>query len=286
MNTTTEDLLRQGKQLRQEGKLEDMSNPVIIIAKQRSGTNLLRSLLTSSNLFRDFGEIFHPLGREKSHNNFWRFRENKLQEDFSLLLPSPGNLKKMFKLYIKHLQSNCNRPYFLIDIKYNSVNNFNPCWHSPASPPFLFELIRQNNIPVIHLVRSRVLENYCSELLARKTQVWKTKDISYESQEKIFVDIKDALKGINYRTQEISLFKSYLKDYKNSIFLEYSELKDNDNNLSEKAKKEIANLLNLNRQLETSPSKLRKVAPPLSELILNYNDLVSKLREANLDHYI
>src|ERR1035437_5357691 len=126
---------------------------LIIVARQRTGTNWLRSMLGNSTTGQDLGEIFHPDLEFKGNFFVWYKEKN---------IPIPFHRKydwccKLFNEYLDFIEGNCAVP--VIDLKYHSFNAFAPSWISPTKPPLILQLAMERKYKVIHMLRRNLLEN-------------------------------------------------------------------------------------------------------------------------------
>lgn len=249
--------------------------PVFVIATQRSGTNLFRSLLVSTGYFTDFKEVFHS--NTNSEINFFNFRRKLYAKNLELSLPSNDNLKKIFNQYLKHLKSKANTPYFFVDIKYNSFGHLAPYWQGQLEIPRLLNLIKSHKFPIIHIVRDNVLETECSLRLAQKNLNHTLRSNEKLKFSSVHLD-KETIKDIlDRRLQEIELFKSWLDDYKPVIEIEYSNIIE-DNSLSQSAKDRLSKLLDLNIT-QTTKTPYKKMASSLKNTIENYEEIHGVLKD-------
>ena len=259
------------------------SKCILLIAKQRSGTHLLQSLLSSLPYFSSHDEVFHQNGI-KSNKNYFNFRRDRFKENPDLSIPTIENIKHLFDSYFDFLGNSATTDYCITDIKYNSVSHFVPIWHSPVKQPTLITLAKQNSLPIIHLVRENVLEAYASMLLARKNKQYaKYRDKSLKFTT-ININPQTIVCELQNRLKEIDFFRSYLDNYKYSCYIKYSEILE-DQSLSKSVKDKIKLLLKVNIQ-EKNYTPYAKMAPTLEEMIENYDEVLDILIKNNLSYLI
>lgn len=249
-----------------------MSNPVVVVAKQRSGTNLLRRTLASSQYFEDLNEVFHM--NNDQPNLFWQFRQELIKENYELAFPSQENQTQIFSLFIDKI-SNASVDFSLIDIKYNSSHHLNHLWQDPLETPYLLELLAKNNIPIIHLVRKNIFETYVSLMTASKLNVWVSWDKSFTHYLTFKIDINHMLAFLKNLKKEINLYRQWLYSFKGIIVTElnYENLLNTQGGFSEKIEQEICDFLQISEKLNlTIPTK--KIAKSLQETVENYEDEV------------
>lgn len=261
-----------------------MQIPVIVVAKQRSGTNLLRRTLGTSTLFEDMNEVFHH--REPAH--FWNFRSALVQEDPSLLLPTEENQAKVLSLFFESLKETLvSKKFFLIDIKYNSVHHLNPIWHNPIDIPHIFSILAEQEVPVIHLVRTNILETYVSSLVANNLKVWVTQRENLVKDLRLKVNTKQLLAQLRRRQREIETFRTWFSELNSlhTIELNYESLLNEKSSFSQSVLDEIREFLAVNESLEVS-TPTKKIASSLPEMIENYDEIVSTLAQTEFSPFL
>ena len=253
---------------------------LIVVARQRSGTNLLRSLLVDSKQFIDYKEVF---GQKvtNSPNSYFNFRRKLYQENIDYSLPTVENVETIFRKYLEYLQGK-SKNRFILDIKYNSFCHFTPFWHSPLEPPMLVKLIKKYQIPVIHLIRDNVLETECSTELYRKNWVATLREGEKLKHSTVSIDPNTIINKLNERNQEIDLFKNYFDNYKYVCTINYAEI--GKGSLTTQTRKKIFEKFNIAIE-EDVTSPLKKMGRSLSETIENYEE-ISKLLLKNGFEYL
>ena len=249
----------------------NLQKALIVVATQRSGTNLLRSLLVDSKQFVDYKEVFGQKVVD-SPNSYFNFRRKLYQENLDYSLPTNENVEMIFQKYLEYLQDKSNNR-FILDIKYNSFCHFTPFWHSPSEPPMLVKLIKKYQIPVIHLIRDNVLETECSTELYRKNWIATLREGEQLKYSTVSIDTNTIIKKLNKRNKEIKLFKDYFKNYQYVCTINYAEISKG--SLTTQTRNKIYEKFNIEIK-EDVTSPLKKMGRCLSETIENYTE-VSKL---------
>ena len=283
------------------------TSPVFIIANQRSGTNLLRGALSSCHLFENCYEIFHPkfidnnkkilktkflqainYPKRKPERNFWNFKKMALLSQPHMVVPTSENLRKLFSLYIKELNL-YDTKIPLVDVKYNSVHHLDPIWrHSSYERPFLFDLLAEANIPVIHLIRRNSFESYVSYKLAMKSGTWVSVKKSACTTTKLKINLEDMLTNIRHRQGEISLYQKWLKEVSHLKILEldYESLIDDNQEFSHITKNKIFDFLDIKDNYELRVPTKKIVATPMPALIINYDEVETTLKKNGFGQFL
>lgn len=210
-----------------------IENCIFIIAKQRSGTTLLRRGLSTTNYFYDLNEIFHPDAKDL----YWSFLKQEVAQNQNLVLPTKHNQDYLLTKFLTQNQQKVKteKPFakLLVDVKYNSFCNNNLVWHSPMQKPYLFQYIKNQKLQVIHLVRNNIFQAYLSEQYALSTNTWHLMSQPSEDRinQKIDININELKYQIEFRQSEINYFRSSLKQLNiNHVELAYEDIIDSQKN--------------------------------------------------------
>jgi hypothetical protein len=100
-----------------------------MLARQRSGTNALRSVLNSHPDVFCLTEVFSFMDRNSKHRltrktNFFNFLVNYAGGDVSRILPDQH--EKIFLAYLAFLRSFSKKRFILIDVKFNTTHFLTP----------------------------------------------------------------------------------------------------------------------------------------------------------------
>ncbi|GAL24222.1 sulfotransferase putative [Vibrio variabilis] len=247
---------------------------VALVARQRSGTGALGSILNQHPEVRYCGEIFHN-NHSKAHNFFNFVAAEVKKENFDFLLP--GNADYKFEKYIEHLHSCFQDRVKVVDIKYNSFHHLNECWHGLTEAPNLIKLLKKHNIPIIHLTRRNTLKTYVSSQLAHKNSAWHTSVQSKAKVKTVELDPVLTLRWLNHTQLEISRMNSLLSNYPQVLEIEYQELFDEEGYLDSKVGSTIASILDVQDFKRTKPLIIKQAKSHLSSSILNLDEIKNKL---------
>lgn len=261
-------------------QLELESRPVIVLAHARTGTHLLRGILSSSDEIDDFGEIFLPGDWPHRTGGFWEFYRDWLPADPGRAVPTPENRRLLFTDYLTNLDRLCSAPFMLLDVKYGGIANLNPFYHLPDQRPYLFKLFERYEIPVIHLMRRNLLQQHCSRILADETERWVVPvgaDAPAPVEQSIVVDVDLLVGKLTRMALRVQFFDGYLSGYHRYLRLHYEDLLEN-GVLSDQTRQSIGQLLNRLISVDGTP-QTRKVTPPLSSFVANYDAVEKTLKD-------
>lgn len=148
---------------------------VILLARQRSGTTVLRSVLEHHPDIHCLPEVFNanPSPYDTSRFPdvyFFDWLEANARPSVPAVLRSRDAMAELFDAYMEFLRARSDKRFVIVDVKYNSAHHFDGPWRSLNELPLLFELIEQRRVRVMHLVRSNYLRTYLSLRRAQTTR--------------------------------------------------------------------------------------------------------------------
>lgn len=153
-----------------------MAHPdfTVLLARQRTGTNALRSVLDTHPDIHCFGEIFKfeektsadPLTRA---GNYFTFLEQYCAADITRAFPDRH--EQIFADYRAYLTGLTAKRLTLVDVKYNSTHHISAVWRAIADPT-LFTLIKTSGVAVLHLTRRNLLRCVLSHLKGRASNTF------------------------------------------------------------------------------------------------------------------
>jgi hypothetical protein len=190
---------------------------IIIVARQRTGTNWLRSVLGHSTTGQNLGEVFHPELTNDGNFFVW-YKENHGQIPFNREF---GWCVQLFSDYFNYIEEKC--PVPVIDLKYHSFNAFGPSWISPTRLPLIMKLAMDRNYKVIHMMRKNLLENAVSEIIAARSGVY-VSNTEVGTADKITIE-RDRFRHIIFEyLAELKFVAPLLQSYAGKMDLYYEEM--------------------------------------------------------------
>jgi hypothetical protein len=187
----------------------DFSNFVVLLARQRSGTNALRSVLQTHPEIFCAPEVFENRmdtdfligGRNQGGSAF--FKSGELSYFNFLEKYAKGNIKKIlltddheniFLDFLEYLRGFPNKQFLVLDVKYMSTHHITKFWHFITEEPFSFSLLKEHNLRVLNLTRKNFLRYYLSELKAQQSRVWQEFDESVVGDQSWYIGRKDSMR--------------------------------------------------------------------------------------------
>jgi LPS sulfotransferase NodH len=205
----------------------------VVIARARTGSNLLLSLLNNHQQIRAFGEKFSRLGNKNT----------KLI--FNEIFPKKSTKTIGFKLFYYHP----------IDSEDKSI----------------WEILKNDtNFKIIHLQRKNVLRTHISELIARKLDLWTDRGRSEIGlvKKKININVDEFYRVLEKNEKQIEKVKNKFQQHK-MIDVFYEDLVDNRSKTMER----VFDFLNVSNHdsktdlIKQNPEKMNDLIMNYEELV-------------------
>jgi hypothetical protein len=254
----------------------DYSDFVILLARQRSGTNPLRAVLGSHPEIFCFPEVFNnrvaPRQRLGAQANYFNFVTRNTERDSGDALRRDDD-EEVFLDFLEYLRCFTPKRFLLIDVKYSSTHHVTKAWRFVTEEPHLFLLIRKHRLRVLNLRRSNYLRYCLSELKAQATRRWtlldKSSAESPQVDQTIEVDIRWLLTTLELcRSEDAAVSRSF-ENYSRLLRLEYEDLFPQ---------------LGAPMSAETKPRHRKQSLLGLEETIQNYEEVAEALRGTEFEH--
>jgi hypothetical protein len=245
-----------------------------LIARQRSGTGALGTVLDQHPQVAYLGEVFHDDAVNRPPNYF-AFIRSQLETNPKAFLPSeaPNNFDK----YLESVESQRTKDISIIDVKYNSVHHINSTWYTNSSTPVLILKILRKNLPVIHLIRANLLRTFLSGKLADLNRIYHTSDVTMIRHHHVKLCPIELKAYINEAEEETTAIGKYLAGYERMICLEYSMVFDGHGKLSASAARELEQFLGIDTIVTRMPVFVKQATASLKESIENYDEIHNML---------
>ncbi|MCW2276427.1 hypothetical protein GJ654_19355 [Rhodoblastus acidophilus] len=246
----------------------------LLIANERSGTHLLRSLIASTKLVLAPGEVCNAAA-DSAHmgdpSSYYCYRHNAATANRRLMYPTIGTMRELidgFFATLKRQAEEKGKSLFLCDIKYSHIHTFNYFWWDWLSVPFLLQYARENKIPIIHLVRENVYETVLSEIYAHQTGVWRASDPGELVHKSIRVNVPAFKARAEKLQQVITLARGWLRDC-HVKEIKYSDIVDQ-NSMS--VMDETMKFIGFDGSFKFKPGFI-KTTPPYETIVENYDEI-------------
>ena len=259
------------------------SDFIVLLARARSGTHPLRSVLGSHPEIFSTPEIFHNDPEieddvELAHRvNFFQFLERD-PPAYVGRSSSSARQAEVFLAYLSYLRELSPKRFVLVDVKYNSTHHFEGPWRTVSAPPAFFHLTRSHRLRVLHLTRKNYLRYYLSLTQAQREQAWFTEAPATDAP--MEVDIPGLLSAMWDCQAESEAVEGALAGYDHCLSVEYDDVfLPDDAGPSGEFLGQMADWLSVDPQgFEQQPRYRKQSRLGLSERITNYAAVEDALR--------
>jgi LPS sulfotransferase NodH len=261
--------------------MKSNNEKIVLLARQRSGTHALKSVLESHPDFHCFEEIFHadPAFRQ-CPENFFRYVEDRHLPASALF---PWNIQQTLDAFWDHLKTLAGPARFqVLDIKYNSAHLICREWQSLNHYPALFDVIKEQGMRVVHLKRKNALRQWVSARIADRTRTWVVERQGPEPVGALQVDTEDLMWTLKGMQEEDELIWRALWDY-DVLELEYCDLFLKPGGVPEDKLREISEWFGVECRFQERPTCAKQLCLPLEELIDNYAEVADTLKNSDFE---
>lgn len=238
----------------------------VLLARQRSGTGALGSVLDMHPALHYLGEIFHPDNLGQNNNYFTHLMERVRQTPENAL---PTNNQSNMDTFIDNMSKEGSSP--VIDIKYRSLYHCSANWQGLHEQPWLLTYAKQNRAPIIHLTRKNFVESFVSGRLAEANKVWHAKASDNISTTSIVVNIRHLSAYIHTSDLETKSVRNWLRKYPSAIELDYADLFDDEGSISEAASGQISEMFGIGPFTLRKPAFVKQAPRNLRQSVENFD---------------
>jgi len=243
---------------------------VLLLAAERSGTHLLRSMLAANGDIAAPGEVCNAASEDirTALTSFLRFRERACLADPDYFYPTvPVQMRLLDAYFARVREVHGRKPLSVLDIKYAHIHNFNAFWWDAISSPLLIDYARQHEMKIVHLVRERPYQTVISDMYARQSGVWRTKSSSELSAMKIAIEPARLEARTRLLVETIGTFEHWLRGCAVSRITYEALTRDAPACLAS-----LAEFLELSEPIPARSGFL-KTTPPYRDAIENYGEI-------------
>lgn len=265
---------------------------IILVARPRSGTHLLRELLGQVPGLWCFGEIFHNDPTQGDYL-YWPYYARRLAEQPELAWKKHTHMVELWNGYCNFLaqqaqaqQAGATR--YLATVNYNSLHSLDSCWRNLYDSPTFFKAANTADTSVIHLVRANVLRTLVSELRARQSGVWHLHANDHNTRiGAVHVDTRNLLKELETRELEITTVRRWLQGFGQQLELQYeSLLAEGGNGLHPAVSVQLAKFLGCASSDFASPKLRRTAGSSLEQDVINFEEVCNILRGTRFESFL
>jgi hypothetical protein len=204
------------------------SNFIILLARQRSGTQALRSVLGSHRGIFCFNEVFNLPGKDSANakvheTNYFTFLAKYAAGDVRKILP-PDH-KQLFLEFLEYLNGFTAKRYKLIDVKFNTTHFLCRLYKGLFEAPYLFDIIKSERLKVLVLTRRNYLRAFLSSVKAQNSGRYAmTESGGGYVDQKIRIEIPILVSKLEQCLAEDELVGQCFASYGNRLTVEYADV--------------------------------------------------------------
>jgi hypothetical protein len=252
----------------------------VLLARQRSGTNALRSVLRTHPRIHCFNEVFYygmrtsdwPPNREQS---YFTWLAGHAGSDVDWFMPDRQDA--VFTGFLDYLRGLSERPLKVVDVKYNMVHLITR--PSQALGTYaLFDLVRKHRMAVLNLERRNYLRCYLSRRRALLTGVYGADGSPAGGERAMRLDVRRLLRKLEEYRREDALVEAAFARYERYLKCEYTEVFTPEGKASPAVLKTVAAWLGVKPSFDFVPKTAKLTSLPLWEAIENWDEVEAALR--------
>ncbi len=266
------------------------SNFVVLLARQRSGTNALRSIMESHPDIFCFNEVF-SFNDHASEDaalrapNFFTFLTEYARGDIRRVLPDRH--ETLFLDFLEYLGCFSSKRYLIIDVKYNSSHFFTKPFSDNMTRPYVFDLMRARELPVLHVTRKNYLRYVLSVMKAWRSRSYalSTRDARSHSDSSIRLDVGFLLRTLDVCHDEDSVIERAFGSYPRLLSYDYAELFPGGREpIASAFLEELSRWLGVANTFCSETEFEKQSSLPLAETIENFDEVAAALRGTKYEH--
>ncbi len=266
----------------------DYSDFIVLLSRQRSGTNPLRTILDSHPDVFCFNEVFNLADRDSDdrllrESNFFTFLERYAGDDIRRAMAD--NHERLFLDYLEYLRCLSQKRYALIDVKYNTTHFLVRPWQQRATP-YLIELIIKHGIYVLHVTRRNYLRYVLSTLKAwRSNRYTVMAGDAHHADVALYLDPGFVLDELSYCREEDERIQRELAKHDRMLTFDYAEIfPGNGVVIAPTFLERFSAWRGVATQFVLDPKYQKQSTLPLPEAIENYDEIAAALRDGPFEY--
>lgn len=264
---------------------------VILLSRQRSGTNALRSVLESHPKIHCFFEVMSYAEQDLQRpESFISFAKNQCGDRYD----DPDNHLEIFEEFVPVLHGMHDKEITVIDLKYNSTHHVSAQWAELHERP-LFNWFQANEVPLIRLRRNNYLKVLLSDQIAFLRQKWHDNDTGNGGKPEVFnaelpnrgCDMEYLLHRIKSLQLEDGIIDATFRTCDHICQVTYSEMfPELGCSMNEQVLQRISDFLGVEYDFNTTPWTSKSVPRPLWEVVTNWQQVSAALRGTQFEHFL
>lgn len=260
-----------------------MAHPefTLLLARQRTGTNALRSILDTHPDLGCFDEVFKFEDRTSTDaltraSNYFTFLESYCAGDITRAFPDRH--ARVFDDYLAHLRGLHPKRLLVVDVKYNSTHHITGVWRGMGEPT-LFDLVKARGLGVLQLTRRNLLRCLVSSLKGHQSNRYYVRDGQPPPDLRIHVPPGWALDTMEHWAREDEFVARVFAGSPHFRQVEYAELfADATGAIAAEALRGLAAWFGVSDAFWNRASLTKQSWLPLEQTIENFDEVRAALR--------
>lgn len=252
-----------------------------IVALQRTGTNMLGSVLRNTGKVHMYGEVFYPdlgtgdLAQDMANGLFFPYWRNLITTDpRQLLISDLDTFNSVFTTFLEQLYTQVEAGTVGIDVKYEQVEAF----------PLVLDILRYGGVRVIHLERRNYLARILSQLVLNRRVGRGEVDVhhSVATVEPLTIEPALALAWIREDEARNQMLRNRApKNPSRYLHVHYEDLV-----MPGPGLRSVLDFLGLKDVEIAAPDTVKQVPQDFAQLIANHRELAAALIEAGYERFL
>ena len=238
----------------------------LLVARQRSGTGALGSVLDQHPEIAYLGEVFHP-GNAGEETNYFTHLGRRVAEDPENAMP--WRARENFDAFLAAMAARRPGCLLVVDVKYRSLHHLAEGWQSPVARPWILQEARRRDAPVLHLTRRNHVETFVSGRLAEANRVWHAAEGTDLAHRSIVVDVRRLSEFITEAEREAACLGEWLAGHPRCLSFDYGELFDAEGLLEAGLAGKIAGMLEVAPPAARRPAFVKQAPRAVGEAVEN-----------------
>ncbi|MCR9054974.1 MAG: Stf0 sulfotransferase family protein [bacterium] len=255
--------------------MNTQENPVryaLLIARQRSGTGALGSIIDKHPALKYLGEVFHP-SNYGHDDNFFTFYVKFLSKNQNFALPDERY--SVFEAFLAEQYEKLGGRIPVVDVKYRSLHHLDSGWRGLVECPRILQQTMIRKLPIIHLTRMNSVQSFVSGRLAEENQVWHARKDQAVDVQSTTINVRALSNYIVNTSREVNLVDEWMADYSAGLRFDYENMMDEEGRLSPDIAARLSQILDIPDFQDREPS-FKKQAPKSLKVSIENIEVVRK----------
>lgn len=263
---------------------------IILLARQRSGTNAVRSVLESHPDVFCFVEPFWLPNKDARFRpargpNFFTFVKEYARGDVSRLYPDRH--ERLFTDFLQYVRCFTDRRWLVLDVKYNTTHLFTKPWADNLTSPLMLDMITHHQLRVLNIRRANHLRYVISELKAADSGTYHPLPEGFHRDQSVHIDVARMLDWFTTCRAEDELIEQHFWSYPHFRSFEYVDLfTPPAGEIAPDFLDAVARWLRIPLTFSTLPNFRKQSYLPLAETIENYDEVVAAVTGTAYEHFL